>query len=113
MTGLTGCPRLKKLWLCQNQITTIADLHNLPELEELWLQSNRISSLQGLENCRRLNHLGVAGNYISDFAEIRRLSALSELKILNFQDIHFGRCPISDSAGYKDFVLNHLKQVWF
>ena len=111
MSGLGGCPRLKKLWLCQNQITTISDVHNLPELEELWLQSNQLASLQGLENCRRLSHLSVAGNPVSDFAELRRLGGLQDLKILCFQDIHFGRCPIVDSDGYKEFIVNHLKHV--
>lgn len=111
MDGLQHCPRLKKLWLCQNQISTISNLSALPELEELWLQTNQITSLQGLESCQRLTHLNVSGNLISDFAEVRRLSSLTMLNRLAFQDIHFGRCPVTDSDGYKEFVLSHLKQV--
>jgi protein phosphatase 1 regulatory subunit 7 len=112
MDGLQSCPRLKKLWLCQNQISTISNLSCLPELEELWLQTNLISSLHGLESCHRLTHLNVAGNIISDFSELRRLSSLHSLTKLSFQDIHFGRCPVTDSEGYKEFILCHLKQVW-
>jgi hypothetical protein len=26
-------------------------------------------------------------------------------------DIHFGRCPIADEAGYKEFIVLHLPQV--
>jgi hypothetical protein len=111
MDGLQNCPKLKKLWLCQNQISTISNLSCLPELEELWLQTNLISSLQGMEGCQSLTHFNVSGNLISDFAEIRRLSSLPKLSKLSFQDIHFGRCPVTDSEGYKEFILCHLKQV--
>ena len=108
---LLGCPRLKKLWLCQNQITTIDGLHGVPELEELWLQSNNISSLEGLDCCPVLQHLGLAGNNVSDFAEVRRLSNLKALTVVSFQDIHFGRCPVTDEEGYKEFVASHLMRV--
>mmetsp|Transcript_16847 Transcript_16847/g.25337 ORF Transcript_16847/g.25337 Transcript_16847/m.25337 type:complete len:757 (-) Transcript_16847:91-2361(-) len=111
MDGLDGVPRLKKLWLCQNQISTIGDMQSVPELEELWLQGNSISSLQGLECLYRLSHLSIAGNLVSSFAELRRLSSLAGLTTLCCQDIHFGRCPVADCEGYKEFVLCHLKQV--
>jgi Leucine-rich repeat (LRR) protein len=111
MEGLHGCPRLRRLWLSQNQIRTISDLHCVPELEELWLQSNTISSLQGLEACQSLTNLSLAGNLISDFQEVRRLSVIPSLSVVAFQDIHFGRCPIADQDGYKEFILNHLSQV--
>jgi hypothetical protein len=26
-------------------------------------------------------------------------------------DIHFGRCPIADEAGYQEFIVLHLPQV--
>lgn len=110
-SSLSGCPRLKKLWLCQNQITTIDGLHGVPELEELWLQSNNIVSLEGLACCSALQHLGVAGNHVSDFAEVRRLSSLKSLSVLSFQDIHFGRCPVTDEEGYKEFIACHLPCV--
>ena len=110
-SSLSGCPRLKKLWLCQNQITNIDGLHGVPELEELWLQSNNITSLEGLACCPALVHLGMAGNNVSDFLEVRRLTALKMLTSLSFQDIHFGRCPVTDEDGYKDFVSCHLPWV--
>ena len=110
-SSLTGCPRLKKLWLCQNQITTIDGLHGVPELDELWLQSNNIVNLEGLACCTALQHLGLAGNNVSDFSEVRRLSSLKSLSVLSFQDIHFGRCPLTDEEGYKEFISCHLPRV--
>jgi Leucine-rich repeat (LRR) protein len=77
----------------------------------LWLQSNNITSLEGLACCPALQHLGLAGNNVSDFAEVRRLSALGSLNILSFQDIHFGRCPVTDEDGYKEFISCHLPRV--
>lgn len=102
--NLSGCPKLKKLWLCQNKITHISGLHDVPSLEELWLQSNQITSLSGIECCLSLKSLSVAGNEISNFSEIRKLVGLPYLKILFLQDIHFGRCPVTEDTGmYKTF----------
>jgi Leucine-rich repeat (LRR) protein len=110
-SSLSGCPRLQKLWLCQNQIATIDGLQGVPELQELWLQSNNITSLEGLACCPALSHLGLAGNSVSDFSEVRRLSSLPALASLSLQDIHFGRCPVTDEDGYKEFVACHLPRV--
>ena len=109
--NLSGCPLLRRLWLFQNQLEQIQGLHAVPELEECWLQANQISKLTGLEGCNRLQSLGLAGNPIFDFREMKRLSICSALRIVTFSDIHFGRCPVVDEAGYKEFVILHLPQV--
>ena len=109
--GLEGCPRLRRLWLTQNKITSISGLHHVPELEVLWLQANEIVKLEGIEVCTLLTTLAIAGNPITEFVELRRLSVLSNLKDLSFQDIHFGRCPIVDDNGYKEFIACYLKYV--
>jgi Leucine-rich repeat (LRR) protein len=90
ISDLNGCPKLKKLRLFQNKITSIANLHSLPELEDLWLQQNSIKSLSGLENNKKLIFLGLAGNQIDDFRELKKLTMLTKLKEVSFNDIHFG-----------------------
>ncbi|KAJ1443985.1 hypothetical protein B484DRAFT_321269, partial [Ochromonadaceae sp. CCMP2298] len=105
------CPRLQKLWLFQNQISTISGLHALPQLEELWLQANNISRLTGLESTKSLSWLALAGNPISDFRELKRLGGNSALAALTLSDIHFGRCPLADEEGYREFVVLQLPQV--
>ena len=109
--NLSGCPRLRKLWLFQNKIETAAGLHAVPELEECWLQANSITKLHGFETLNQLHNLGLAGNQIVDFKELKRFSVCSALRAVSFSDIHFGRCPIADEAGYQEFVVLHLPQV--
>lgn len=111
LEGLSGLPRLRKLWLFQNKITEINDLHCCPELEELWIQSNLIKSLNGLDNCDELYSLSIAGNPIDDFGEIMKLTKLTKLRSLTLSDLHFGRCPLVDDVGYKEFILYNLKNV--
>jgi hypothetical protein len=111
LEGLSGLPRLRKLWLFQNKITEINDLHCCPELEELWMQSNLVKSLNGLDHCDELHSLSIAGNPIDDFGEIMKLTKLSKLRSLTLSDVHFGRCPLVDDVGYKEFILFNLKNV--
>ena len=111
INGLHGCQRLKKLWLMQNKITHISGLHFVPELEECWLQSNQITSLKGIEHCNSLTNLSVAGNPISDFSELTILKRLPKLIELCLTDVHFGRTPITDHEGYKEYVICHLQSV--
>lgn len=111
MGGLSGCPRLKKLWLFQNKISELSDLHSVPELQELWIQANNITSLEGLDHSQQIQNLGLSGNPINDYSEVKKLAALTNLRDLSLSDIHFGRCPVTDEPGYKEFVLCYLRQV--
>ena len=109
--GLENCARLRRLWLFQNNISAVSGLHALPELEECWLQGNRIACLHGIENCGTLVSLALGGNLISDYSELHRLSALNNLSSLALQDVHFGRCPIVDDTGYRNFCVCYLPQL--
>lgn len=109
--GLSSCPRLKKLWLFQNKLTRISGLHSLPELQECWLQANQITQLDGFEHNQAIESIGLAGNPIVDVDQIRKLCGCPNLRDISFSDIHFGRCPLADNAGYKEFVILHLRQV--
>jgi hypothetical protein len=48
--GLSGCPKLRKLWLMENCISRIEGLEACTGLQELYLYSNRISSIAGLDH---------------------------------------------------------------
>jgi hypothetical protein len=109
--GLEQCPRLRRLWLFQNDITAVGGLHALPELEECWLQGNRIASLHGLEASATLVSLALGGNAISEYTELHRLAGLAGLTTLSLQDVHFGRCPIVDDPGYRNFCVCYLPQI--
>ena len=107
--GLMGCQRLKKLWLFQNKITHIEGLHAVPEMEELWLHANHITSLEGIDVCGSLTNLGVAGNPISNFQELQHLSDMGQMVELTLSDVHFGRAPLVDDVGYKEYVLTRTR----
>lgn len=111
ISGLHECPRLKKLWLFQNKINAITDLHTLAELEELWLQSNSITSLDGLAMCASLRRLSIAGNPIVQLKELMKLEVLPNLRDFTASDIHFGRCPVCQDSGYREFLLCNLRQL--
>lgn len=49
----------------------------------------------------------MSGNPIADFNDVKRLGSLESLADLSMSDIHFGRCPVVDEAGYSDYVLMH------
>ena len=49
----------------------------------------------------------MTGNPIVDFNEVKRIGSLESLTDLSMNDIHFGRCPVVDEAGYRDYVLLH------
>lgn len=111
--GLEHCPRLRRLWLFQNEIVNISGLQALPELEECWLQGNRIASLLGIESSGTLMSLALGGNMISDYSELHRLQGLGNLTSLALQDVHFGRCPIVDDSGYRNFCVCYMPQISF
>lgn len=109
--GLGGCPRLSKLWLSQNEIDDISDLHNVPELEECWLQANQITSLTGIQHNQHLKILMLAGNPISDLKEMKKLAFCPKLQEISFSDIHFGRCPIMDEEGFREYLILQFKSL--
>jgi Leucine-rich repeat (LRR) protein len=112
LCNLEQCPRLRKLWLFQNKITSIkGGLSGLTDLEECWLQGNTITSLAGIERCKNLKDLSLAGNPISEFSELKRLDSLPYLESLSLSDIHFGQCTVAMAPGYREFVICFLAQV--
>ena len=70
-----------------------------------------IVNLDGLETNVGLSSLGLAGNLIKDFSELKKLVLLPKLKELSISDIHFGRCPIANESGLREFVCCYLNQV--
>jgi len=111
LKGLSGVPRLQKLWIFQNKLTSLKEVHALPELTCLWAQANQIKNLNGVQLCSELNELCLAGNPISDFVEIKRLKKLKSLTSLSLNDVHFGRCPLTDEKTYRSFILTALRQL--
>lgn len=77
MQAYTG---LKTLYLQQNAISEIENLHMLRELRTLSLGQNIISNIQGLECLTNLENLDLSQNCIE---KVEGLSCLPKLKNLN------------------------------
>lgn len=111
--GLNQCINLKKLWLNQNQITYISGLGSCSKLNELVLNDNLIPSLSGLDTCSELEILGLAANPITSLDHLDPLRQLPKLVDLTFYDIHFGKCPVTDIEGYREFVILNFRKLHY
>lgn len=115
MDGLTGCPKLQKLWLFSNRISTIDNLHTCGDLRELWLQDNAISGISSiaLAGNPMLHTLALAANDICDFDVL--LTGLrphcSGLRNLSLCDPHFGSNVVVNSEGYEHFIMAQFPQL--
>ena len=104
--NLHCCPLLTKLWLFSNQITKIENLESNSKLKQLYLQDNQISKLENLETLVNLQELHISQNPIRDFSSLNHLSELPLLKVLEIAGHDFDPCPVSKYEGYRNFVLS-------
>lgn len=92
MNGLEHCPRIRRLILSYNQVTSLSSFnHNtLPSLVELDLSHNKISKIEELKNLialPRLKVLNIKGNPLeSSLEDGYRTSVLSILSTLERLD---------------------------
>eukprot|EP01060_Flectonema_neradi_P008981 TRINITY_DN1642_c0_g1_i1.p1 TRINITY_DN1642_c0_g1~~TRINITY_DN1642_c0_g1_i1.p1 ORF type:complete len:352 (+),score=67.92 TRINITY_DN1642_c0_g1_i1:779-1834(+) len=91
--GLEGCP-LRKLYLSENNISSIDGIECLSKLEILHLSSNEITRVEPLDKLERLISLDLAGNQILHFSELARLQNLRYLRRLLIADN-----PLIESGG--------------
>ena len=49
METFTGHPKLKKIYLIKNKISSFQGLSNLPELSELYLNENKLKTFVGMD----------------------------------------------------------------
>ena len=111
--GLDQCKNLKKLWLNQNHIKAITGLESLHNLTELIVNDNQITSLHGLEKCYLLEILGVAANPIHFFHDLLPLIQLPNLHDLTFYDIHYGKCPIVELDGFREYIILNFRSLHY
>lgn len=80
-----GTPKLKTLWMNENQIRRIEGLEALSMLRTLWLGRNLITMIgNSLEKNAALEELMVAGNMISNFKDIPVLGRMRSLTSIAF-----------------------------
>lgn len=103
------CKHLKILYLQNNLIERIENLHKLKELQYLNLALNNISQIEGLQSCESLQKLDLTLNFI-DLAHLEySIRSLQHNRCL--RELHLTGNPCTDWPHYRLFVIHLLPQL--
>ena len=103
------CRKLKILYLQNNIISKIENLHHCKDMEYLNLALNNIERIEGLKTMEFLNKLDLTVNFIDcdtfeeSIGNLRYNRALKELYLMGN--------PATDWDGHRPFVINVLPQL--
>ncbi|CAM6106166.1 unnamed protein product [Calypogeia fissa] len=96
------CPNLKQLYMPNNLIARIENMHRLKSLEYLNLALNNILKVEGLHGCEVLNKLDLTLNFV----EKENLPSLLTLQAnIHLQELFLTGNPCSDFIGYRKYVI--------
>jgi len=98
---------LRVLSIINVGLQSLAKFPALPKLRKLYLSDNRLSSgLENLEGCPNLTLLILAGNKFKSIDELKPLTKLSKLSILDLMN-----CEVTSTDGYRETMFNMLSQL--
>ncbi|KAI9009547.1 hypothetical protein BC832DRAFT_373159 [Gaertneriomyces semiglobifer] len=100
------CKDLEILFLQNNQISKIENLHKLKKLKYLQLALNNIRKLENLEGCESLEKLDLTVNFIEDPLDVESLKGN-----LMLRELFLVGNPCARKEGYRDFVITALPQL--
>ncbi len=102
LTPLTGLPKLRSLWLCENPFSDIAPIASLKKLEWLDISQSKVADLKPLTKLPKLRFLYIhATPNVTDFTPLAKLTSLEQLYASN--------TPITDVTPLAQLkALNHV-----
>ncbi|KAI8844602.1 hypothetical protein BJ741DRAFT_215131 [Chytriomyces cf. hyalinus JEL632] len=100
------CRHLEILYLQNNQISKIENLHKLKELQYLNLALNNITKIENLERCESLAKLDLTVNFVSDPLDLESLKGNIMLR-----DLFLVGNPVTQVSGYREFAIVTLPQL--
>ncbi|KAJ3232123.1 Protein tilB, partial [Chytriomyces hyalinus] len=100
------CRHLEILYLQNNQISKIENLHKLKELQYLNLALNNITKIENLERCESLAKLDLTVNFVSDPLDLESLKDNIMLR-----DLFLVGNPVTQVPGYREFAIVTLPQL--
>ena len=132
--GLEKLPKLKALWLFDNQLTSVKGLEKLTQLTflnlsfnqltdvkglekltqlmELWLDNNHLTELpKGLEKLTQLEELTLTGNQLTDVTGLEKLTQLTQLNLRNNQLTSVKGLEKLTQLEYLNLEINQLTDV--
>ncbi|KAK9854485.1 hypothetical protein WJX84_002141 [Apatococcus fuscideae] len=102
------CRQLKILYLQNNLIQKLENLHQLKELQYLNIALNNISKFQNLQRCESLQKLDVTLNFIGKAG----LLSVSSLQYnIHLKDLHCLGNPCTEWTGYRAYVIAQLPSL--
>ncbi|EFJ41202.1 hypothetical protein VOLCADRAFT_68532 [Volvox carteri f. nagariensis] len=102
------CPKLKILYLQNNLIGKIQNLHKLKELEYLNMAVNNVTKLQNLQRCESLKKLDLTINFIG---KAGLLTVESLRANIHLEELFLLGNPCTDWHGYRHYVVAKLPQL--
>ncbi|KAI8617033.1 hypothetical protein BC830DRAFT_1115501 [Chytriomyces sp. MP71] len=100
------CRHLEILYLQNNQINKIENLHKLKELQYLNLALNNITKIENLEGCESLEKLDLTVNFVSDPLDLESLT-----ENIGLRELFLVGNPITQVEGYREFAITTLPQL--
>ncbi|KAL0966716.1 hypothetical protein UPYG_G00299210 [Umbra pygmaea] len=100
------CKNLKILYLQNNLIPRIENVHRLKKLEYLNLTLNNIELIENLEGCESLQKLDLTVNFVG------KLSSVESLKNnIHLRELFLIGNPCIEFEGYRQYVVATLPQL--
>ncbi|TPX65295.1 hypothetical protein SpCBS45565_g05253 [Spizellomyces sp. 'palustris'] len=100
------CRHLEILFLQNNQISKIENLHKLKELKYLQLALNNVSKIENLEGCEALEKLDLTVNFVEDPLDVECLKGNAMLR-----ELFLVGNPCTQKEGYREYVITALPQL--
>ena len=105
------CRHLKIIYMQNNLVSKLENLHRLKELEYINLAVNNICKIENLQRCESLTKLDLTVNFI-DKAGLLTLHTLNDNYKL--EDLYLMGNPCDQFGGYRQFVVGtvpHIKKL--
>ncbi|KAJ3343164.1 Protein tilB [Gonapodya sp. JEL0774] len=100
------CRNLEILYLQNNQIGKIENVHKLKQLRYLNLALNNIRRIENLSRCESLQKIDLTVNFVEDLLDVEELKECRELR-----ELYLIGNPCSCDDDYKPFVYATLPQL--
>lgn len=84
ISALANAPKLKNLYIFENQLSDISVLRNLTDLERLNLRGNNITDVSPLAALTNLNWLDIKDNLITDWTPLYELAKNTKIEPSGF-----------------------------
>ena len=102
------CKHLKILYLQNNLVAKLQNLHRLKELEYANFAVNNISKIENLQRCESLVKLDLTVNFITKASLLTVHTLEANYKL---DDLYLMGNPCADFGGYRQFVIGTLPQL--